>query len=107
MKIPSIGLLLALLVCAPASGQMLPSGSYDAAIPTLEAVTGHKPGEAITTPDEVGRYLEALAKAAPERTRLVKYATSWEGRPLHYLMVGSRERIARLDDIRRGMHVLA
>ena len=37
-------------------------------IPTLESVIGHKPGDAISTPDEVGRYLEALAKAAPDRT---------------------------------------
>src|SRR5688500_10350124 len=86
---------------------LAPNTTYDRAIPTLEAVIGHRPGDAITTPEEVGRYLEALAKAAPDRTRLVKYATSWEGRPLHYLVVGSKERIARLDDIKRGMQVLA
>jgi hypothetical protein len=110
---------LALLVClvtvtpdlkvgpAPAGAQGLAPGvSYDPAIPTLESVVGHDPGEAITTPEEVGRYLEALAKAAPDRTRLVKYATSWEGRPLHYLVVGSPERIARIDDIRRGLQAL-
>ncbi len=91
------------------SGQGLTAGAvtYDPAIPTLKAVVGHEPGEAITTPDEIGRYLEALVKAAPDRTRLVTYATSWEGRPLQYLMVGSRERMARLDDIRRGMQALA
>ena len=74
-----------------------------------DARSGHRPrpGDAITTPDEIGRYLEALAKAAPDRTRLVKYATSWEGRPLHYLVVGSPERIARLDEVKRGMQVLA
>lgn len=99
------------LVClwslAAAAQGLAPNTSYDPAIPTLEAVVGHRPGDAITTPDEIGRYLDALAKAAPDRTRLVKYATSWEGRPLHYLIVGSKERIARLDDIRRGMQVLA
>ena len=92
--------------CAAAQG-LAPNVTYDPAIPTLEAVIGHEPGEAITTPDEIGRYLEALAEAAPDRTRLVKYATSWEGRPLHYLIVGSKERIARLDDVKRGMQVLA
>src|SRR5688572_33434441 len=92
---------------APASGQIVAGASYGPAIPTLEAVIGHRPGEAITTPDEIGRYLEALARAAPDRTRLVKYASSWEGRPLHYLIVGSKERIARLDDIKRGIQVLA
>src|SRR5512141_979376 len=90
------------------SGQGLaPDTTYDSAIPTLKAVVGHEPGDVVTTPDQVGQYLAALAKAAPDRTRLVQYATSWEGRPLHYLIVGSRERIARLDDIRRGMQALA
>jgi hypothetical protein len=96
------------LCTLPAAAQGLwPNTTYDPGIPTLESVLGHRHGDAITTPDEVGRYLEALAKAAPDRTRLVKYATSWEGRPLHYLVVGSKERIARLDEVKRGMQVLA
>lgn len=86
---------------------LAPNVTYDPAIPTLKSVVGHDPGEAITTPDEIGRYLDTLAKAAPDRTRLVKYATSWEGRPLHYLIVGSTDRIAKLDVIRRGMQTLA
>ena len=99
--------LLFLWTLAAAPQGLAPGVAYDPAIPTLEAVVGHAPGAAISTPDDIGRYLEALAKAAPDRTRLVKYATSWEGRPLHYLIVGSRERIARLDDIKRGMQALA
>ena len=83
------------------------AGNRDPAVPTLKQVVGHEPGDAITTPEQIGRYLEALAKAAPDRTRLVQYATTWEGRPLHYLVVGSRERIARLDDMRKGMQALA
>jgi len=106
MRFASLAVLLS-VVSLTASAQMVTGTTYDTAIPTLEAVIGHKPGDAITTPDEIGRYLEALAKAAPDRTRLVKYATTWEGRPLHYLMVGARERIARLDDVRRGMQALA
>jgi hypothetical protein len=99
--------LFCLWSTAAAAQGLWPNTTYDPAIPTLEAVVGHRPGDAITTPDEIGRYLDALAKAAPDRTRLVKYATSWEGRPLHYLIVGSKERIARLDDVKRGMQVLA
>lgn len=103
-----IALILAVGAVGPTvSAQILPGTTYDPAIPTLEAVAGHAPGAAITTPEAIGRYLEALAKAAPDRTRLVKYATSWEGRPLHYLMVGSKERMARLDEVRRGLQALA
>jgi hypothetical protein len=97
----------ALFLCArSAPAQLLSGTKYDPAIPTLKSVVGHEPGEEISTPEQIGRYLEALTKAAPDRTRLVQYATSWEGRPLHYLIVGSRERIARLDEIRRGMQAL-
>ena len=106
MRYVPIALLLLATTSIAAQG-LAPNTTYDQAIPTLEAVVGHKPGDAITTPDQVGRYIEALAKAAPDRTRLVQYATTWEGRPLQYLIVGSRERIARLDEVRRGMQSLA
>ncbi|MDQ3347238.1 MAG: M14 family metallopeptidase [Acidobacteriota bacterium] len=92
---------------SPSAQGLWPGTAYDPAIPTLKTVLGHEPGEAISTPAEVARYLEALAAAAPDRTRLVQYATSWEGRPLHYLMVGARERIGRLDDVKKGIHALA
>ncbi|MEO6212224.1 MAG: M14 family metallopeptidase [Vicinamibacterales bacterium] len=96
------------LISAVASAQgLVPGIQYDPAVPTLKAIAGHAPGEEITTPEQIGKYLDALAKAAPDRTRLVEYAKSWEGRPLHYLLIGSRERIAKLDEIRRGMQALA
>jgi hypothetical protein len=105
MKVAVVAVVL--LMPSVVSAQLLSGVVYDPAIPTLERVIGHKPGEAITTPDEIGRYLEALSKAAPDRTKLVQYASTWEGRPLHYLIVGSRERIAKLDDIRRDVQLLA
>ena len=104
-------LLSAFALClwsATVSAQVLPPNvTYDPSIPTLKSVVGHDHGDAISTPDQIGRYLEALTKAAPDRTRLVQYATSWEGRPLHYLVVGSSARLARLDDVKRGLQVLA
>jgi hypothetical protein len=96
------------LVSVAASAQVLqPNVTYDASIPTLKSVVGHDHGDAITTPDQIGRYLDALSTAAPDRTRLVQYATSWEGRPLHYLVIGSAARISRLDDVKRGLQTLA
>ena len=102
------GLLLALLAPLAAAGEaVLPGMDYDPAIPRLDAVVGHGFGDDITAPADLARYLEALAAAAPERTRLVEYARSWQGRPLHYLLIGSRENMARLDDIRAGIQRLA
>ena len=98
--------LVALLQVAPTQ-ELAPGARYDPAIPTLEEVVGHGFREEITAPDQVVRYFEALARAAPNRTRLIRYAESWEGRPLVVLVVGSRDRIASLDDVRAGLRRLA
>ncbi len=101
-------LALAFLLQVPAPQQPLSPGTrYDPDIPTVEQVTGHDVREYVTPPDQIVRYMEALAKAAPERTRLIRYATSWEGRPLVMLLVGSQEHIAHLDAIEAGLRRLA
>jgi len=94
----------ALLVQLPVPGQeLVPGTQYDPSIPTLEQVVGHDFGEEITAPDLVVRYFEALAAAAPERTELIRYAESWEGRPLIALVIGSADRISRLDQIQESL----
>ncbi|MBP6705463.1 MAG: peptidase M14, partial [Vicinamibacteria bacterium] len=84
-----------------------PNTAYDPKIPTIKQVLGHDHGDEITTPEGVGAYFKALAAAAPERTRLVEYARSWEGRPLWILVVGSADRMAKLDAIKAGLKKLA
>ena len=93
-------LALAALVQMPAQAQELSPGTrYDTSIPTLEEVVGHDFREEITAPDQVVRYFEALAEAAPDRTRLIQYAESWQGRPLIVMVIGSAERMSRLDEV--------
>lgn len=93
-------LLFAALLQVPAQTQeLVPGTRYDASIPTLEEVVGHDFREEITPPDDVVRYFQALAEAAPDRTRLIQYAESWEGRPLVVIVIGSEQRMARLDQI--------
>jgi len=87
--------------------ELAPGTQYDPSIPTLEDVVGHDFREEITPPDQVVRYFEALADAARDRTQLIQYAESWEGRPLVILVIGSRERIAALDDVKAGLTRLA
>lgn len=95
-------------VSAPADGRpFMPGVAYDPGIPTLRAVLGHEPGEAITTPEQIVVYLRALAQAAPDRARLIEYGHTWEGRPLVVLAVSSPARMARLDEVRQGMAKLA
>ncbi len=84
-----------------------PGANYDQKIPTIQSVLGYEPGEEITPPDGIVTYLRALVAAAPDRTRLIQYAKSWEGRPLHLLVIASPERLARLDQIKAGLKRIA
>ncbi|MEO1135407.1 MAG: M14 family zinc carboxypeptidase [Pseudomonadota bacterium] len=84
-----------------------PGATYDAAIPTLEDVAGHKIGERITWPRHIMAYFEALERAAPDRVRVWEYGRTWQGRPLIYAAISSSENIARLDAVRAGMQALA
>ena len=84
-----------------------PGTKYDPAIPTIAKVLGYEHGERITTPEDVHRYLRALADAAPDRVRLVEYARSWQNRPLWLMAIGSRERMARFDALKASRSELA
>jgi len=91
----------------PTSAQSFIEGQFDPAIPTLTETVGHAPGTRITSPDQTYAYLKALVAAAPERTRMVQYATSWEGRPLYYVILSAPENIARLDAIQADLANIA
>ena len=90
-----------------ALAQSFLDGTFDPAIPTLRAVVGHEPGERITSPEEANRYMDALVEAAPDRVRRVQYATSWEGRPLSYLIITSAANMARIDAIQADLATIA
>lgn len=81
---------------SPAKHEFSPGTRYDPDIPTLKAILGYDHGEQITSPEQVLKYLDALVAAAPERTRLIDYATSWEGRSLKYLIISSAANIKNL-----------
>lgn len=102
--------MLATLTLAAALAVPSPVGPqtrYDPRIPTLEAVVGHDLGAEITSPDGIAAYVKALAAAAPDRARVVEYARSEEGRPLHVLVIASPERLARLEEVKKGLRALA
>jgi len=102
-------LLMAAALCgaAPVSAQSYMDAQFDPAIPTLTQSAGHAPGTRITSPDQAYAYLKALAATAPDRTRLVQYATSWEGRPLYYLVISAPQNIAKLEAIKADLATMA
>ncbi|MBX3279141.1 MAG: peptidase M14 [Acidobacteria bacterium] len=87
--------------------EFLPGARYDASIPTLKSIAGHDFGERITMHHEMERYIHALEQSARNRVRVHKYAETWEGKPLYYLIIGSPANINRLDAIRNGIQKLA
>lgn len=101
--------LLTLFIIQEASSrpEFAPGTRYDARIPTMKAVLGREPAERVTPPEEIIRYLKSLNEAAPDRTKLVKYAETWEGRELYALIIGSPERMRRIDQIKAGLQQLA
>ena len=94
-------------VAAQSQVSLWPDATYDPAIPPMNTVLGHEPGERIVSPAEALRYLEALQSAAPKRLRIVEYGRTWEHRPLVYVVIGSEKNLARLDAIKQGMASLA
>ncbi|MEM6412292.1 MAG: M14 family zinc carboxypeptidase, partial [Pseudomonadota bacterium] len=99
-------LLLLFVAPAFAGAQPFLDGTYNEAIPTIEAVLGHDHGDEISTPDEVLEYLEVLAEASPERMSIVPYAQSWEGRDLVYAVIASPDTMARLEAIKSDLAAL-
>jgi len=83
-----------------------PNADYDPVIPTIESVLGHAPGDRITWHGDVVRYFDALASAQPDRVSVYRYAKSWEGRDLIYVVISSPENMARINDIKSAMQKL-
>ena len=93
----------ALGLAAPAQAQSMLDGTFNEDIPRLEQVVGHASGEQISTSDQALSYFAALEQAAPERFRIVEYATTWEGRKLVYAIVTSAQNMARIDAIQSDL----
>ena len=75
------------------------TASYDPAVPTPAEVLGYTIGERHTRPDEIARYVQAVAASSP-RVTAGTYGQTVEGRPLVYAVVTSPANQGRLDQIR-------
>jgi len=80
----------------------IPEVDADPAIPTSQEVLRYRWADDISSHHQIATYLTALHKAAPNRTKLVQYGQSYEGRSLNYLVISSPENIGRLDEIRQN-----
>ena len=83
-------LLPVLLTAAPAASQQVPAPAD---------VLGYELGEHFTDHPSIVRYLDAVAAAAPDRTSLVQYGTTNEGRPLFQLVIARPDHLRQLEAI--------
>lgn len=81
------------------TNEFFPGTRYRAAVPSPESILGFPVGEKASTAAAIESCLQAWTRATPERSRLVTYAQSHEGRSLHYVVVTSPTNLARLEDI--------
>jgi hypothetical protein len=90
-------------------GWLLPIPELEAAaqVPTLAQVVGHRWAEEISSHAEIERYIQALAKAAPDRCLLTKYGQSYQGKGLYNLVITSPANLKRLEQIRTDNLALA
>lgn len=91
----------------PSDFAFWPGTSYDASVPTTQSVLGHEIGERISSHGEIVRYFHALGEAEPERVRLYEMGRTWQGRSLILAAIGSRENIARIEEVQSAYQRLA
>ena len=98
--------LLTLTANAQQDFKFWPNADYDPTVPTIESVLGYAHGERITWHADAIRYFEALETSSPDRVSIHRYADSWEGRELIYVVIASSENMRRIDDIKADMQSL-
>src|SRR5260370_12359778 len=106
MKSSIILLALSVSLAGEDKFEYWPGASYDPGVPTEKQVIGHDPGDRVTRPQDIVKYMEALAAARPHQMRVLDYGKTWEGRRLIYCAVSSEANIKRLDDISAAMKQL-
>ncbi|MCC5865314.1 MAG: hypothetical protein JJU31_09370 [Wenzhouxiangella sp.] len=82
------------------------AADHDPQIPTPDEFLGFPVGQKVASSAQIDAYARLLAEAS-ERVELVEYGSSFEGRPLLYLVISSPDNLARSEEIQDGMARLA
>jgi hypothetical protein len=85
----------------------VPELEADPKIPTLARVLSYAWAQEISAHADIERYVHALAAAAPDRCRLVRYGQSYQGKSLYYLIITSADNLKNIEAIRKQSLALA
>ncbi len=90
----------ALIASEATDSEMWPGARYDESIPTFDDILGHAPGEWIVSHPDALRYLRALESASAGRMKVFTTGETWERRELVYAVIGTKQRLDALDDLK-------
>lgn len=83
-----------------------PGAEYDPSVPSPDSILGFPVGSKAATPAQIEAVITALADNSP-RVKLVRYATTHEGRGLHYLVIASETNLESIDSLQADYARLA
>ncbi|CAA9361034.1 MAG: hypothetical protein AVDCRST_MAG89-3747, partial [uncultured Gemmatimonadetes bacterium] len=98
---------LAFGLCPDSTFDFYTSGQYLPNVPRPEQVLGYPLGSWHTAYGRMERFLEALARTAPQRVRVFPYGKSVEQQTMYLVAIGNEANIARLPEIQSNMQRLA
>lgn len=75
-------------------------GPYNERVPRPQSLLRYDVGEHHTTYAQMEQVIDAIAKAAPDRVKIMDIGTTNEHRMQHLVAISSPENIARLDEIK-------
>jgi len=119
-KIIQLGTLLAFSYCSAlfATDMMSPThnnalkypellkGDYASHIATPESSLGFKVGQRTATPEQINQLVKQWAEQS-DKAQIIEYARSYEGRPLHYLVISSAKNLNNLTKIKENIQSLS
>ncbi|HEX2090771.1 MAG TPA: M14 family metallopeptidase [Longimicrobiaceae bacterium] len=98
---------LAFGLCPDSTFDFYATGSYRAGIPRPEEVLGYPIGSWHTPYGRMERFVEALARSAPDRVKVFEYGESVERQTMYLIAISSERNAGRLEEIRGELQHLA
>ena len=80
------------------SGNLL-DGEYQSGVSNPDTILGFEVGARVASPAQITKAIEIWA-AQSDRIKVIEYARSHEGRPLHAIFISSPDNLSKLDEIK-------
>lgn len=86
--------------------EIILNGNYDSSIDHPNKFLDFNYGERVASPEQIENAINTY-KLQSNKIKVINYATTHEGRPLHALIISSPENIAKIDVIKQNLSILS